>query len=149
MQILIGLSLCLFVALGVQTFRVGALKQEAAEQKAALATATAAAEKEARTRELEMADSARKAAGIYAQQINKVRGDADGARSELARLRDALGTPRDAAQDAAAAVGADDASRARAVVGRCAAVVQRMAEVADTCESRLTGLQDWAKAVTQ
>jgi hypothetical protein len=34
------------------------------------------------------------------------------------------------------------------VVGRCAATVQRLAEAADTCESRLTGLQEWARAVT-
>ena len=141
------LVLALFA--GVQTFRLSAWKQEAAQQKATIAADVAAAERRAREAEQLMADGARKAADTYAKQIHKARTDADGARTELERLRDTLGTPRDAAQDAAAAAGADDATRARIVVGRCAATLQAMAATADACEARLSGLQDWIKAVTK
>jgi tellurite resistance protein len=144
-----AVALAFALLAGVQTWRIKGLQLAHAEQQAQLEKDRSEAIEKARAAEQLMADGARKAAGIYAQQINKVRTDADGARGELERLRDALGTPSDAAQDAAAAAGADDASRARIVVGRCAATLQAMAAAADTCESRLTGLQEWAKAVTQ
>ena len=147
MQTLIAICVCLILAFGVQTFRIGALKEEAAAQAAALATATAAAEKEARTREQQMADNARRAADEYAKNVAKIRASADGARSDLERLRDATGSPRDAAQDPAAAAGADDAARARLLLGSCGKALTELAEIADAAETKLGALQDWARAI--
>lgn len=141
--------LAAIVALGVQTWRITSLKADAAERERGIAEQLAVAEKRAREAEQLMAEGARKAAESYAKQIARVRTDADSARGELERLRDALGTPGDAAQDAAAAARADDATRARTVVGQCAGTLQTLAAVADQCEARLSALQDWAKAVTK
>ena len=149
MNILVGLGLVLFVALGIQTFRIGALKEEAAQQAAALATATAAAEKEARTREQQMADNARRAADEYSKNLSRVRASADGARGDLERLRDATGSPRDAAQDSAAAAGADDAARARLLLGSCGKALTELAEIADAAETKLGALQDYVKGITK
>ena len=142
-------ALFMTLAVGVQTFRLSALQQRVAADKLAVAQQIAVAESRAREAEQLMAQGARKAAETYAKQIAKVRSDATGARNELDRLRDALGTPRDAAQDAVAAAGADDAGRARIVVGRCSATLQTMAAAFDVCEARLTGLQEWASAVAK
>ena len=134
---------------GVQTWRIKSLQTDVAERQAEAAAEVAAAERRAREAEQLMADGARKAADRYAQQINKARTDARGALSELDRLRDVITAPRTAAEGAAAAAGTDDASRARIVVGQCAATLQALAATADQCEARLIGLQDWAKAVTK
>lgn len=147
----LGAALLAAAALaGVQTWRLHSMQTERAEERAQLQAERADAEARARQAEQLMAEGARKAAQTYAQHIDKARAAAGSARTELDRLRHSLGTPpeRDAAQDAAATAGTDDATRARLVVGRCAATVQRLAEAADTCESRLTGLQEWARAVT-
>lgn len=149
MQILIGLGLCLFVALGIQTFRIGALKEEIATDKAAIATATAAAEKEARTREQQMADNARKAADTYAQNINRARAGADSARNELDGLRSTIAEAGPVPADPTAASRADEAARARYVLGQCVGVVQALAATSDDLEARLIGLQDWAKGVAK
>ncbi len=141
--------LAAIVALGVQTWRITSLKADAAERERGIAEQLAVAEKRAREAEQLMAEGARKAAESYAKQIARVRTDADSARGELERLRDALGAPGDAAQDADAAARADDATRARVVVGQCAGTLQTLAAVADQCEARLSALQDWAKAVTK
>ena len=148
-RIVAAAFLALLVFAGVQTFRLSALKLEVATEKAAIAAEVAAAQARAREAEQLMADGARKAADSYAKQIARVRTDADGARTELDRLRDVITAPRTAAESAAAAAGTDDASRARLVVGQCAAAIQAMAATADQCEARLTGLQDWAKAVAK
>ncbi len=146
MNVLIAACLALALACGVQTFRIGALKEEAATQKAALATAQAQAEHEAREREQQMADGARKAADDYSKNVARVRAGADGARTELDRLRDAIASsPAGAAS--APACGSDDASRARTVVGQCAATLQTLAGTADQCEARLTGLQDYIRGI--
>jgi DNA anti-recombination protein RmuC len=147
----LGAALLAAAALaGLQTWRLHSLQTERAEEKAQLEADRADAEARARQTEQLMADGARKAADNYAKQINRVRTDADASRTELERLRDTIGVPsRDAAQDAAAAAGADDATRARIVVGQCAATLQAMAATADQCEARLSGLQDWARAVSK
>jgi hypothetical protein len=147
----LGAALLAAAALaGVQTWRLHNLQTERAEERAELHAERADAEARARQAEQLMADGARKAADQYAKQITRVRIDADASRSELERLRDTIGVPaRDAVQDAAAAAGADDATRARIVVGQCSASLQAMAATADQCEARLSGLQDWAKAVSK
>ena len=141
------LVLALFA--GVQTFRLSACKQEAAQQKATIAADVAAAERRAREAEQLMADGARKAADTYAKQIQKARTDADGARTELERLRDALAAAGPTPQDPTAAAGADDAARARFVVGQCVGVVQALGANLDRAEAQLTALQAWAKALSE
>jgi len=71
--------------------------------------------------------------------------------SELDRLRTLLATPTPAPQptppDPTAPARADDATRARAVVGQCAGALASMAATADALEARLSGLQDYVRAV--
>jgi hypothetical protein len=71
--------------------------------------------------------------------------------TELDRLRTLLATPTPAPQptppDPTAPARADDATRARAVVGQCAGALASMAATADALEARLSGLQDYVRAV--
>lgn len=146
-RVLLAMGLALAVAAGVQTYRLQALKADVAQEHAALAQAKADAESRAREAEQRMADSARKAADVYSQHVARIRADADGARSALAGLLDAAGSTGDAAQDSAAAAGADDAARARFVAGQCAASLRQVAEAADSAEGRLAALQNYVNAV--
>ena len=147
MQTLIAICVCLILAFGVQTFRIGALKEEAAAQAAALATATAAAEKEARTREQQMADNARRAADEYSKNLSRVRASADGARSELDGLRNTIAAAGPAPESPASAAGTDDATRARFVVGQLANAAAQVSAAADACEVRLGALQEYVRGV--
>lgn len=149
MQTLIAICVCLLLACGAQTFRIGALKEEAAAKDAALAAATATAEREAREREQSMADAARKASDAYQANVNRVRASADGARTELERLRDAIASAGPAPANPASAAGTDDATRARFVAGQLANVAAQAAAAADTCEIRLTGLQAYVKGIAK
>lgn len=87
----------------------------------------------------------------HAQTKKAAAAAADAADTELDRLRTLLATPTAAPQpagpDPAAAARADDATRARAVVGQCAAALTEMAATADTIEARLSGLQDYVRSV--
>jgi small-conductance mechanosensitive channel len=147
MQILIGFGLILFVACGIQTFRVGALKEEIAQKEAAIATATAAAEREARTREQAMADNARKAADTYDRNLKRAQAGAAGAMSELDGLRNALAAspaaPASAAPSGAYAAGGPE----RELLGACAATLQAMAAAADRLEAKVIGLQDYIRGL--
>ncbi len=71
--------------------------------------------------------------------------------SELDRLRALLATPPSTPQpsppDPTAPARSDDATRARLVVGQCATALATMAATADQLEARLTGLQDYVRAV--
>ena len=71
--------------------------------------------------------------------------------TELDRLRTLLATPTSTPQptatDPTPAARADDASRARLVVGQCAGALASMAATADALEARVTGLQDYVRAV--
>jgi hypothetical protein len=69
--------------------------------------------------------------------------------SELERLRALLATapPQPAPNDPTAPARTDDATQARAVVGQCATALTAMAATADTLSARLTGLQDYVRAV--
>lgn len=138
----------LLILLGIQTWRLHSAVNELAEQKAAIATARADAEKEAREREQQMAEGARKASDAYSRNAQKLRGDADGARSELERLRDSLAASQTPV-DTIAASRADDATRARFVVGKLAEAAATATAAADQCEAKLAGLQEWARAVVQ
>ncbi len=149
MQALIALGLCLALACGIQTFRIGALKEEIAAKEAAIAAATATAEREARTREQQMADAARKASDAYQANVSRVRASADGARTELERLRDAIASAGPAPANPASAAGADDAARARYVVGQLANAAAQVSAAADACENRLSALQDYVRSITK
>ena len=147
MQLLIGFGLILFVALGIQTFRIGALKEEIAAHKAAIATATAAAERDARTHEQAMADAARKASDAYTANLNRARAGAASALSELDGLRNAIATSP-ASPASAASAGTDGAGGPeRELLGNCAAALQGMAAQADRLESKVIGLQDYVRSL--
>lgn len=148
MQILVGLGLVLFVALGVQTFRIGALKEEIATDKAAIATATAAAEREAKTRESEMADAARKASDAYQANLHRARAGASAALSELDGLRNALNatSPADSASTAASGPYGAGAIE-RELFGECAAAFEAMAGEAGNKSAKVTGLQDHVRGL--
>mgnify|MGYP003443195133 FL=1 len=147
MQTLLAICVCLILAFGVQTFRIGAMKEEAAAEKAAIAAATATAEREARTRETEMADNARRAADVYAKNVAKIRASADGARSELDGLRNTIAAAGPAPESPASAAGTDDATRARYVLGRVSEFAAQVSAAADACEVRLGALQEYVRGV--
>lgn len=127
------------------------------EAAAAVATANARAqaeavrlERQAREIEQQRATKAQEQADAYAKQRRMDAAAAAGARAELDRLRDALASvpgPSAAASDAAAASGVDGAAGARIVVRECAATAVALAEAADACEARLSGLQGWVRAM--
>lgn len=122
-----------------------------AEQRAAVESATAAAEALARQTEQQWAANARSAADAYTANLTRARAGADAARSELDRLRAAVaGTAAAAASGSAsgpaAAGGSDGAAQLRIVVGQCAAALQELAGTADRCEARVKGLQDYVRA---
>lgn len=121
----------------------------AAEQRAALETANAKAEREAREKEHQFAESARRAADAYQSNLARNRAAAAGARDELDRLRDAIAAaPAGPASSASASSGrADGAAVTRLVLGECARAVQALAETADGLEARLIGLQGYVRSI--
>lgn len=123
----------------------------AAEQRAAVESATAQAEALARQTEQQWAANARSAADAYTANLTRARAGADAARSELDRLRAAVAGTAAApasgsASGAAAAGGSDGAAQLRLVFGECAAALQAVAASADQCEARVKGLQDYVRA---
>jgi cell division septum initiation protein DivIVA len=150
MQILIGLGLCLFVALGVQTFRVSSLKEEIAAKEAAIAAATAMAEREARTREQAMADNARKAADTYAQNLKRNEARASSVVAELDGLRNDIAAASPAAPVSAASGSTNGTGGLeRELLGNCAAALVGMAQAAQRLEAKVIGLQDYVKGLAK
>lgn len=148
-RLLAALLVAATAGAAVQSWRLQAAERHLAEVERDQATALAAALARARAVETEWADGARKAAQTYARNIDQARGAAADAAGELDRLRDALAAGGAAAAPGAAAnPGADEAARARLVVGECAASLQAMAAAADEIGARLTGLQDYVQAIT-
>ncbi len=137
------------VAVGVQTWRLDAAQDALSEHREAAAVALAAAEQRARAVEQEWAANTRKAAQTYATQKARVRADADGARSELDRLRDTLASVPNAAEGAASAARADAAARLVGVVGECAAALATVAASADRTAEQLRALQAYAAGLQQ
>lgn len=123
----------------------------AATVRAERAEAIAAAEAEARASEAAINDATRRAADAYRARLAQTRRDADAVRDE----RDRLLVAADAAAGAACAAGAaasapgraDGAAQLRLVVGQCAAALSQVAAAADAAESRLSGLQDYVRAL--
>lgn len=112
--------------------------------------AAAQGEREARAIEQQRARVAQEKADAYARERQRAAAAAADARTELDRLRDALAAASAAgaaSSPAGSAGGADGASRARLVVGECSAALHAVAEAADTCDAKLTGLQEWVRGV--
>ena len=138
------------VALGLQTWRLDSAVDALHEQERMAAAELIAAEQRARAKEQEYAANARKAGEIYATQSARVRADASGARSELERLRDTLGSSvPNAAEGAASAARADVANRLAAVVNECAAALSAVAANADDTAAKLIALQQYVTGITK
>jgi hypothetical protein len=84
--------------------------------------------------------------GKYAQQLKNTRTVAAAAGVGMRELQAALAGPA-AAASASATARADDAARARVVVGACAREVQAMAALLDERNQQLIGLQAYVKAI--
>lgn len=139
-----------FAVCGLQTWRLDRAQDSLRELQLQIAEHTAAAERQARELEQEFAANARKAAQTYATQTNRVRADADAARSELDRLRDtvAAGNPY-AAEGAASAAPTDAAKRLAVVVNECSAALATVAGDADATAAKLTALQEYVQGITK
>lgn len=147
----LGVALVVSVgAFGVQTWRLGSAQEALHEQERMAAAELIKAEQQARKLEQEFAANARKAGQIYATQQAKIRADADGARSELERLRLAVDSGGVyAAEGAASAARADVTARLAGVVNECAAALQTMASTADRTAAQLTALQAYVTGITK
>ena len=100
----------------------------------------------ARKREQELSRQVETQRGKYAEQIKNTRTVAAAAGVGMRELQSALAGPA-AAASAGATARADDAARARIVVGRCAATVQAMAAILDERNQQLIGLQEYVRAI--
>lgn len=120
-------------------------------ERAASAEVAAESQRMARITETRRQEGAADALNAYAARTRQSQAAAVGAATELERLRGTIYAiaPSAAASDPEAAGRADDLARARIVVGRCAEALSAVSAAADTCEGRLSGLQEWVKAATQ
>jgi len=143
------------LALAAVTFAAGwgaaarSYRTDIAELHALQVEQQAAAERQARAAEQTMADNARSAADAYSKNLRRARAAVAGARTELDGLRDAVAAVPAcaAASPAGAASGADGTAGLRVVVGQCATALSQVAEAADACDARLSGLQDYVRAI--
>lgn len=121
----------------------------AAEQAAAVSAATVAAQAAAREREHALNTSAQEAADAYRAREARLRRDAAAVRSERDQLLDAVATAGacPAGAGASAAGGVDAAAGLREVVRQCVGALAQVAEAADASDARLSGLQDYVRAV--
>lgn len=100
----------------------------------------------ARKREQELSRQVETQRGKYAEQIKNTRTVAAAAGVGMRELQSALAGPA-AAASASATARADDAARARVVVGACAQTVQGLAALLDERNQQLVGLQDYVRAI--
>lgn len=131
------------------TATVATRQAEQAKAGAALHQAAAQAERQARELEQTYTANVRSAADAYAQNMRTARAAAGAARVGLDSLRDAVAAAPacPAASDPAAAGRTDATADLRVVVGECTAALSQVAEVADACDARVTGLQDYIRAI--
>ena len=107
-----------------------------------------AASEAARAKEQALQAENTRIRSTYAKEAARAQTDHAAAVADLDSLLHATGTPRSqAGADPAPAAGADDAARARNLLGQCAVSITALAEAADTIEARLTGLQDYVRTV--
>ena len=100
----------------------------------------------ARAKEQELTRQVETERGKYAQQLKNTRTVAAAAGVGMRELQQALAAPA-AAASATATARADDAARARIVVGACANEVQVMAALLDERNQQLVALQAYVAAI--
>jgi hypothetical protein len=103
------------------------------------------ADQAVRIKEVALNQSLRSLTDAYIAEKNAHIAAAGRADDSLRQLQATLGSA--ATLDPATAIGADDLTRTRVVVGQCAATLAKVAEAADSLEDRLTGLQTYVKEV--
>lgn len=115
-----------------------------AEKKQAFEAAVIASEA-ARVKEADLQTKVQKVSVQYAKEkaahAATVAASADGLRSLQSTLDSAPG------KDSTCTSRTDDLARARQVVGQCSKALQELADIADTGEARLIGLQDYVRSV--
>lgn len=134
----------------VQTWRIGRLQAEAvaalATERAAAARAAADAEAAHRATEARWVADARRIEDAYKTKAAQLGRSAADMRSERDRLLDAIAAGGCTTSEATnAPTGVDGAAALRLVAAECAGTVAQVAEAADACAARLSGLQEWVK----
>ena len=132
-------------------WRAAQSAQEAADALARATAAESAANHLAAARDTEAAlnAAARKVTDDYQARLAHTRRTADAVRDERARLLvavDQAAAAGTACPSAAPASAPDGAAGLRVVVGQCAAALSQVAEAADACDARLSGLQAYVRA---
>jgi hypothetical protein len=120
-----------------------------AEQAAAVHEATAAAQAAARELEHALNTKAKEAADAYRAREARLRRDAAAVHTERDRLLDAVAAAGacPAGPGASAPGGVDAAAGLRDVVRQCVGALAQVAAAADASDARLSGLQDYVRAV--
>ena len=98
-----------------------------------------------RAKEADLQTKVRKVTNDYAAEKTRHARTAADLDVSLRQLQATLGDAPPT--DPAALIGADDAARARFVVGECAAALSKVAQAADASDARLSALQDYVRAV--
>lgn len=148
----VWLVLALAGYVGALHWRAGQAEQLAAQHAARADAAEATAHQLASARDAEAAlnTATRKAADDYRTRLAQARRTADLVRDERDRLLVAVDqAPAACAAGASAATagGTDGAAVLRVVVRECTAALSQVAEAADACDARLSGLQAYVRAV--
>ena len=147
----VWIAVAVVIALAASHWKAYRTGQDAinAEWQADIAQRTAQAleaSETARKREQELSRQVETQRGKYAEQIKNTRTVAAAAGVGMRELQSALAGPA-AAASASATARADDAARARVVVGACAQTVQGLAALLDERNQQLVGLQDYVRAI--
>ena len=150
-RVIVATVVALLLAMGGRWCWEQGAKGVQAEWDADVAQRTAqalAASELARRREQELSRQVERTRGKYADQIKATRTVADAAGVGMRELQSAIAGPA-AAASATATARADDAARARVVVGACAKTVQNMAALLDERNQQLIGLQEYVRATAR
>jgi hypothetical protein len=122
-----------------------AVQAEWDAQTLATTQAALAADIANRAKEADLQTKVRKVSNDYAKEkaahVATVAASADGLRSLQTTIDSA------AATDSTCTSRIDDLARTRLVVGQCAKALQELADIADTGEARLSGLQDYVRSI--
>jgi hypothetical protein len=149
-RVWIAVALALALAAGYwKAYHSGYKARDAIAQveEAERTAAALEASEQARAKEQELTRQIETERGKYAQQLKNTRTVAAAAGVGMRELQAALAPA--AAASASATARADDAARARIVVGACAAEVQTMAAILDERNQQLIGLQAYVAAIRQ
>lgn len=152
MSLDLKLIVYLLVAIGIGGWhfvdRANAVERARREVRAEYEQAKAEANVEARRLEQRRVSMVGEVDAELQKRKARARAGADRSRVAIDRLRQLLaerGVP--AGDDPATAIRADDTTRLGIVVRDCATAIGMVAEAADSCEARLSGLQDYVRSV--